>query len=315
MEIGDIRGVLAARGWGARVIPWPAVVQLTGEVRSRHARGELDSEFFDECLAGMRAEAPADVPHPRAVILLAMPHPACSVRFLHDGRPLTAIVPPTFLRYSGMRTLAEEALRTALAPAGWRLARCFLPVKLIAVSAGLGMYGRNNICYVPGMGSFHRLEAFVTDADLDVDPLTGPRTLPDCESCSACRRACPTRAIGEDRFLLHAERCLTYLNEAPPEIPFPDWVQPAWHHALVGCLACQLACPANKGLADQVMPGPAFDEEETRLLMAGSKIDELPPAMRRLVEEWDLEEYLNVIPRNLAALAVAQDAELPGSME
>jgi len=35
-----------------------------------------------------------------------------------------------------------------------------VPIDRLAVRGGLATYGRNNVTYVPGMGSFHRLSAF-----------------------------------------------------------------------------------------------------------------------------------------------------------
>ncbi len=87
-----------------------------------------------------------------------------------------------------------------------------------------------------------------------------------CETCLVCRRGCPTGAIGPDRVLLHAERCLTYHNEQPGDVPFPAWIDPSWHTCLIGCLACQRACPANPPL--EVVPtGVVFTQEETSALL------------------------------------------------
>jgi epoxyqueuosine reductase len=37
------------------------------------------------------------------------------------------------------------------------VALSLLPLKSLAVRSGLAAYGRNNVCYVPGMGSFLEL--------------------------------------------------------------------------------------------------------------------------------------------------------------
>ena len=79
-----------------------------------------------------------------------------------------------------------------------------------------------------------------------------PLQLDRCERCSACLRACPSGAIRADRFLLQTDRCLTSVNE--DEAPFPDWVDPAWHHCAVGCLRCQQSCPENAGVELRVAP-------------------------------------------------------------
>lgn len=87
----------------------------------------------------------------------------------------------------------------------------------------------------------------------------------DCSSCFACLAACPTQAIQEDRFLLHAERCLVYANESLD--PWPDWVPPDGHHCLVGCMRCQEVCPQNAGrLKIEALP-LIFTAEETEVVL------------------------------------------------
>ena len=67
--------------------------------------------------------------------------------------------------------------------------------------------------------------------------------------------------------MLHGERCLTLHNES--DLPFPEWIDPAWHHCLWGCLRCQRCCPADFAVRDEVGEAASFDERETRLLLGG----------------------------------------------
>jgi len=53
-----------------------------------------------------------------------------------------------------------------------------------------------------------------------------------CQTCQACLRACPTGAIAVERFLVRAERCVTFRNEKPGSVPFPAWVNPTWQNCL-----------------------------------------------------------------------------------
>lgn len=152
---------------------------------------------------------------------------------------------------------------------------------------------------MPGMGSFHRLTAFYSDFLVEEDNWQELRIMDMCKECSACVRKCPTGAIPTDRFLLRVERCLTYHNEQPGDISFPDWIDPTWHNCLVGCLHCQKVCPANKKVINWTEPGPAFSEEETKLILSGKNIDQLSEETKKKIEEHDLLDYFEVIPRNL----------------
>jgi len=123
-----------------------------------------------------------------------------------------------------------------------------------------------------------------------------------CENCSACLNNCPAGAISSERFLLHAERCITYHNEKPVNIPFPQWINPSWHHCLVGCMHCQSVCPENKDLMQGIEPGAEFTEEETALLLKGAPLDQIPTKTAKKIEEFNVTEYLEVLSRNLNVL-------------
>ena len=51
-----------------------------------------------------------------------------------------------------------------------------------------------------------------------------------------------------------------------------------------------------------IEPGPTFSEEETKLLLSGRNLEELPENTRKKIEKHDLENYLYVYPRNLGAI-------------
>jgi epoxyqueuosine reductase len=187
-------------------------------------------------------------------------------------------------------------------PAGYRFVKARLPQKLLAVRSGLAQYGKNNLSYIPGIGSFYRPIVFYSDLPCVEDHWGEVRMMERCLSCSLCSKVCPTGAIEPGRFLLHAERCLTLQNELPGE--FPTWVDPTWHHSLVGCMRCQTACPANKDVAHQVVKREEFSHEETTLLLQGVSQEALPAATRQKLEHLDIFEsdYFDVLSRNLHAL-------------
>jgi epoxyqueuosine reductase len=113
-------------------------------------------------------------------------------------------------------------------------------------------------------------------------------------------KACPTGAISADRFLLKAERCLTFHNERRGD--FPRWIKPAWHNCLVGCLYCQKACPVNKDVPLSIEDGPVFSEKETALILQGAPQNGLPQNSLEKLQKMDMTEYLPVLGRNLNAL-------------
>jgi epoxyqueuosine reductase len=121
-----------------------------------------------------------------------------------------------------------------------------------------------------------------------------------CETCLKCLENCPTQCISTDRFLIHAENCLTWLNEN--EGDFPDWVKPDWHNALIGCMRCQLICPVNKTQIKNVAEGPAFSEKETGLLLQKVPFDKLAEETREKLISISANDWYEVLTRNLSVL-------------
>jgi epoxyqueuosine reductase len=164
----------------------------------------------------------------------------------------------------------------------------------------MAKYGKNNIAYVEGLGSFIRLKAFVSDMPTDRGDWLEPQVMKECDRCKACLKGCPTKAIVPERFLIHAERCITFLNEWPEE--FPEWIKPAWHNSIIGCMKCQLVCPVNKPFVKWMEEGETFTEAESELLLKGVPLDNIPPETAHKLKRGYMLEYLDVLPRNLRVL-------------
>ncbi len=183
---------------------------------------------------------------------------------------------------------------------GFNLYSAELPEKLLAVRSGLAQYGKNNITYIEGTGSFHRLRAFLSDLPDIEDSWLGLQSMELCNKCSACINKCPTGAIAPHRFLIQAEKCLTFHNERQAE--FPDWIEPSWHNCLIGCMACQSVCPANKKLLNRFEEKESFTEEETGLILKGTSRYQLPRATIGKLQRIYLWDDMDIIPRNLNVL-------------
>ena len=295
---GKVRERLRAYGCESRIVSIRVLRELESAIESRHQCGDLDKRFYREKLSFFRFHPPDDLPEAKSLIVIAVPQPLVRATFVWNGGARQYIVPPTY--DASVNANAEDLLTRTLEPDGYRVAPSALPLKLLAVRTGLAAYGKNNICYVQGMGSFHRLMAFYSDLPSDEYSCGDPTMLERCRKCSACIKACRTHAIDPDRFLLHAERCLTFLNEDTAS--FPDWVDPSWHHCLIGCMHCQTICPENKRPVHWVEAGPTFSEEETSLLLQGVSSSQAPCELAQKLDSLGLLEYLNILPRNLKVL-------------
>jgi epoxyqueuosine reductase len=289
---------LDQRGFKASIVPISRLADLRDEIEGRRQAGDFEQVFDRERLTRLDYALPAQLPDASSLIIATAPQPQQRVGFYFKGKPYHFTVPPTYSPDTD-RTV-ESALTQALGPAGFSLHPARVPEKLLAVCSGLAHYGKNNIAYVEGMGSFHRLAAFFSDLPAPEDNWVGLRALEQCDKCTACISRCPTGAIVSHRFLILAERCLTFHNERTAE--FPGWIDPSWHNSLIGCMACQLACPVNKRFFRWFEEGVSFTEEETALLLQGVNRGQLPQAAADKLERLGLLEDVDLVSRNLGVL-------------
>ncbi len=293
-----LSGELAKRGYQCKIISSDHIHDLQAEIESQYHQGLFDEEFYTAELAGFDFKIADRLAGSKSLIIVAAPQPQVRVTFNRQGESYHCIIPPTY-SYETDRQI-QDLLEHQLKPAGFQVKKVNLPWKLLAVHSGLAQYGKNNITYVNGMGSYHRLVAFISDFPGAEDHWQAPRVLERCENCKACMKACPTGAITADRFLLNGERCLTFHNERRGE--FPQWIKPSWHNCLVGCLYCQKACPVNKDIPQSIEEGPVFSENETAVILLGTPKNEVPRNVIQKLKNLDMIEYLPVLGRNLRAL-------------
>jgi epoxyqueuosine reductase len=294
-----INSCLAAHGYQGRIVSVQHLRELQEEIEGRYTQRQFDEEFYHDCLAGFDFQVPESLPGAKSIIVVAVPRSQTQVSFTSKGETKVLILPPTYFGYDETRQKVENLLSSILSTEGYRVARAKIPLKLLAVRSGLGYYGRNNVCYVPGMGSFLELVAVFSDMPCQIDNWHEAEMMEDCQNCYACQENCPTGAIASDRFLLHAERCLVYHNEKKGNVPFPDWIDPSWHNCIVGCLRCQRICPQNKNFLNSVEEKVEFTQDETALILKGVPRDQLPTETARKLQHLNLLENMDILPRNL----------------
>ncbi len=294
----------ASRGCEVGWIEASAVGDVLAEIDTRRRDAGFPEEFAHDSLSFDAAQVVR--PHPWKILVVIMPRPAHRVRFLLDGRAIEAVMPPTYERY---RPTFEDVRRDLAGSvlAGFAVETVHIPLKLMSARLGLVRYGRNNVTYSPAAGSYQQLLAYLTDADLPGElhrVLQAPALLDECDGCGICEALCPTAAIGDDRVLLHVDRCLVLANETPGR--WPSWVPQGAHNCLIGCLLCQRSCPANPPL-QTVDTGVVFSEEETRALLAGDdRSDRAWTGIRRKLEILGQPYQEPILGRNLKALLQAQ---------
>lgn len=273
--------------------------ELKEELQRWKQEGIIGKKFYEQNYGFFEFAIPKMPSEPQSIIIIAIPQGIISLAWHYQSKTHQVVLPPTY-RYTSDRARCLELLSRVFQREGCSATRAVLPLKLLAVRSGLGRYGRNNLCYVEGMGSFVRLEAFYTDYVFPTDDWQEKKSLERCTRCTLCMNACPTHCIPSERFLVHADQCLTYFNEF--DDPFPPWVHSRAHNALVGCLRCQEVCPENRAVIHRKEEGVTFSETETDLILQGTPKEKLPPSLMSKLQDLNINEYLAVLSRNLAVL-------------
>ncbi|MEI6614480.1 MAG: 4Fe-4S double cluster binding domain-containing protein [Chrysiogenales bacterium] len=247
---------------------------------------------------------PPALANARSLIVMSTPLKVAKIIFNQAGRKHTVLIPSGYVD-DGLKLADYHNMlyQNGIVTQGSKLERARLPLKQLAVRSGLATYGKNNITFVEGYGSFHQLLAFYSEQQLD-DHWGRLKLLRLCKGCSICMKECPTRAIAESNFVIDPEKCITLYNELPD--PLPDWIPANAHNALVGCLKCQYTCPGNEDLKNNVWDLGEVSEAETALLLENRTDAEIERSLRAKLQRIGGGGDLPYIARNLKLVLKAQ---------
>ena len=297
-----IQEAIKPHGYKAKTVSIAHLPEVQESVGKLVRQGLIDKQLCKKWHFYLKTNE--NLPDAKTIIVVAMPQPLTRLKFKWRGMIFPADIPPTYFTKAD-DSRAENMFKSVLGTTGYRIVKAHLALKTLAVRSGLAEYGKNNISYVPGMGSLYQLIAFYSDCPCEEDSWREPTIMKDCNACSLCRENCPTGSIVADRFLIHAEKCLGSLNENEPESPYWVNLQPDWPNALIGCMACQFACPVNKPYLRNIINGPFFSEEETDCILHKTPWKGLLPQTREKLE--DIYWAYPLLARNLGALIEKQN--------
>lgn len=130
--------------------------------------------------------------------------------YLHHYRMLNMLIDQITLKLSmAIQKLGYEAMPVAASQlVDWDAQTAHMSHKMIALRAGIGWIGRNNLLMHPEFGCHIRLGTVLTDMPLHTDiPSEG-----SCGTCRLCVDSCPVNAIGESHKEWNKQACLTQLK-------------------------------------------------------------------------------------------------------
>lgn len=116
----------------------------------------------------------------------------------------------------------------------------------LAEASGLGFRGRNGLAILQGFGSWILLGHVITTYAFGSGYRRAEKPAGCPPGCRRCIDACPNEALSEIG-LLNASRCISYMTiEHRGALEYGE----ALGDRIVGCDACQEACPFNRGAAE-----------------------------------------------------------------
>lgn len=271
-------------GFRARLVNLKILDELKNEIENQTRN--IDKNLFHKYLERFEFKIPENFPNAKSILIVAVPRPYLQTEFSIKGKIITVVIPPTYRGYNSIPEKVYELVKNFNLKSENHFARTKLPEKQLAARSGLAFYGRNNISFIKGLGSYYLLVSFFSDIPADEFEPQEPQMLERCKTCVACINVCPTNAITKDKFLINAERCLTFFNEGKGD--FPNWIQPHFHNSLIGCIVCQKFCPENKQVKNWINKKISFDEDETKNILNEDDYSDLTKAVKMKILELDL---------------------------
>jgi epoxyqueuosine reductase QueG len=130
--------------------------------------------------------------------------------YLHHYRMLNWLLDQTATKIA--IAIQNEGYNALPIPASqivdWEKQTAHLSHKMVALRAGIGWIGRNNLLVHPDYGSKIRLATILTDMPLE----TGSPIERDCSECKKCIEICPVNAINESHKDWNKAACLEKLK-------------------------------------------------------------------------------------------------------
>ncbi len=265
------------------------------------------SKAFRDDVSKLSFKIPADFPAAKSAIVVAVFARSMYVRFTLDGAQFRLLVPAQYyaddMSAAKLRGIVQNEVVKNTSSRIVDISTA-VPLKLLAARSGLGQYGKNNLIFVYGMGSYNLLYAFLTDYPFPEDNWTQLNILGRCQRCDRCTRGCPTACFSPWNFPFDIDKCVTLYNER--QGAFPSWMMRSSHTALMGCMRCQDTCPEDGGFAQISAMLDDVSEDETRKILKGTADDALLKSLQAKLRNFPgvaSKETFPILTRNLSVLA------------
>lgn len=258
-----------------------------------------DNKTFRSYIDNFRFNPEEIMPGAKSLIILSIPQRLTSLILNYKRKKYEILIPTGYID-DGIKAddIKNHVMTNIVKDSSRKLEqKVRLPLKTLGAKSGLTKYGKNNISYVDGYGSYHDLWGFYTDQVLE-DNWGQMNMLRECNGCSICINSCPTKCFRSDNFVIDIGKCISLYNEQ--KLPIPSWIDPKAHNAAVGCLKCQYECPANSIGKSNVFVMPELTHDETEFLLTCGKDEQIKKSvLDKLSSRFPYVNSPEYIARNL----------------
>lgn len=158
-----------------------------------------------------------------------------------------------------------------------------------AVRAGLGAPGKHQSVISRKLGSLFNIGLLLASVPLpffsaEDKAIKTPEGWISCDSCNACVRACPGKALDEEGGF-QTERCVSFCNQSKEGLT-PDQMA-AMGNRVYGCDLCQEVCPFNRQRRKEAAPAQAAESLSPSLsFLAGLSEEDFDRLYRHTSAAW-----------------------------
>lgn len=304
----DFINEIESYGFKVRIISIKHIEEIQSDIENVKKEYKDVNTFIGKYLDAFDYNLIKIFPKAESIIVIAVPQPINRIYFTLGGKKRSVIMPPMYLLNSSIeleekhKKISEvtSIIENILLDKNLKVEKINLPCKLVASRSGLAKYGENNICYINSESSFYWMGVYISDMPCEKDSWQESKVMDICKKCNLCSKNCPTGAIANDRFLIHASKCITLQNES--EKDFPIWLNTKSHNSIIGCMRCQIVCPINSNQIKEIEDLVEFDEKETRMILAKVPLSEFSDITYKKLELINFIEYYDLLARNLNIL-------------
>jgi epoxyqueuosine reductase len=163
---------MAATGCKTGILPIRYLESIRAEIQALHDSRIISDEVC-QLIRQFHHYDYSDRDYPvNSIIVIASPSTLIRTYINYKGQRMAVVIPPTYIDYVTEPMTIEQSLNKVLNPAHYRAARVHsLPEKPLAVASGIAEYGRNNVTYVEGMGSFALLSVYYSEKNCTVQQM------------------------------------------------------------------------------------------------------------------------------------------------